>query len=797
MNSMKQKLNSLQTRIFIAITTLVVIISIGLGGALIYQQTSSLKHELINNGQITARYLAFGSVLSVLVHNEEGVYSLLYKAVQDKDVLYAEVYDNEGTLIASASTDSKDGATAHEANQNVDAIPLPEGQNWVEARFNGENIYEFRLAVTNTTTKSAESLFLDEEAQEIEETIGWVHVGISTHRIEDAINQAVRSGLMVLLLLIVLALMLGWRLSLNLTKRLAHMSGVIGEIRGGAVDKRIHISGEDEIALLALSFNNMLDDLKARSAELETERITIKTILDQAPESIFLLDQSGHILDANPAAAHLFGYSSSEWNSLTVHDLVPEDVASEHKQWFFEELNEGRSKVIGRLTEVSARRKDGSTFPCSLSVNRFELHEHIRLSVFLRDLTKQKEEEEKRIQEEKQMEHVQRLESLGVLAGGIAHDFNNILSAIMGNATMAERKVQVDPIRAKEHLSTIVSSSEKAALLCRQMLAYSGKGQFIIKPVNLSSMVSEITSLLEVSIARNIEMVLNLADELPLIEADESQIQQVIMNMVINASEAIGDKQGRIGIATGTMYVDVDYLSNAIFSGASSEVKEGNYVFLEVYDNGCGMSRKTQKKIFEPFFTTKFTGRGLGMSAIQGIMRGHHGIIQLYSELGKGTTFKLLFPALSGQETKSTDVVTDKSDYSWQPSGTILIVDDEETIRETAECMLKDMGFDVITAVDGVDGIEQYQRHRNEIVAVLLDMTMPRLDGIGCYRELQRIDEHVTVIISSGYSEDEAMGRFRGEGVAGFVQKPYLPEVLEKTLRHVVAPEMWDSFRIQ
>jgi len=382
--------------------------------------------------------------------------------------------------------------------------------------------------------------------------------------------------------------------------------------------------------------------------------------------------------------------------------------------------------------------------------------------------------EKERIQ--RQVEHTQRLESLGVLAGGIAHDFNNILTAIMGNAAIAERKYMSNPALVKSYLGKIVQSSEKAALLCKQMLAYSGKGQFIIKPIDLSTMVNEVTALLEVSINQGVVIRYQLADALPLIEADESQLQQVIMNLVINASDAIADKNGVISISTGVIHADASYFSDgAVEVGA--DLPDGRYVFLEVTDSGCGMEDAVLAKLFEPFFTTKFTGRGLGMSAVLGIVRGHHGSIKVYSETGKGTTFTLLFPvAEAGVLTESTDNLS--SDGDRYASGTVLIVDDEETIRETAAMMLEDMGFETLVAVDGLNGVAVYRQHQHEIVAVLLDMTMPTLDGKGCFRELRRINKDVKVILSSGYNEQEATGLFSGKRLAGFIQKPYHPDVL-------------------
>ncbi len=377
------------------------------------------------------------------------------------------------------------------------------------------------------------------------------------------------------------------------------------------------------------------------------------------------------------------------------------------------------------------------------------------------------------------MEHVQRLESLGVMAGGIAHDFNNILTAILGNAGLAESRLS-DNSPAIEYINQITTASQKAADLCKQMLAYSGKGKFVVKPIILSELVTEMSQLLKVTIAKNIILRLDLSSQIPAVDADVTQMQQVIMNLVINASEAIGDKSGAISIATGMVAVDKQYLSTTFLD---EDLQEGRYIYLEVSDTGCGMDAETKEKLFEPFYTTKFTGRGLGMAAILGIVRGHHGAIKVYSEKNKGSTFKVLFPCSKQTavplNTKYKDIVT------WYGEGCILIVDDEETVREVATSMLEDMGFETLKAVDGVEGVEMFKKHHEQIDLVLLDMTMPKMSGEDAFTEMCRIDPDVQVILTSGYNEQDATNRFTGKDLAGFIQKPYTLEELVEKLKDI------------
>ncbi|MDQ6963849.1 MAG: response regulator, partial [Mariprofundales bacterium] len=316
---------------------------------------------------------------------------------------------------------------------------------------------------------------------------------------------------------------------------------------------------------------------------------------------------------------------------------------------------------------------------------------------------------------------------------------------------------------------------------CKQMLAYSGKGKFVVKALDLSAMVEDITRLLEVSIAKGVVLKYHLEEGLPAVEADAAQMQQVIMNLVINASDAIGERSGVITITTGIMRADSHYLAHTCLD---DQLPEGRYLFLEVSDTGCGMDRSTQAKLFEPFFTTKPTGHGLGMAAVLGIVRGHNGALKLYSEPGKGTTFKVLLPCSTHQAEGTTRQST--VEEGWHGSGTILIVDDEESIRESAAMMLEEMGFATLTAVDGEDGVQVYREHQQSIVAVLMDMTMPRMDGKSCFTELRRINPDVRVVLSSGYNEEEAISQFSGQGLEGFLQKPYMPESLQAMMRDIV-----------
>jgi CheY-like chemotaxis protein len=314
--------------------------------------------------------------------------------------------------------------------------------------------------------------------------------------------------------------------------------------------------------------------------------------------------------------------------------------------------------------------------------------------------------------------------------------------------------------------------------LAMQMLAYSGKGKFVVEDINLNILLEEMLHMLEVSISKKAVLRINPHQLLPAVAADATQMRQIIMNLVINASEAIGEKSGVIAISTGCMDCDRSYLKDVWLD---ENISEGLYVYLEIADSGCGMDKETLAKLFDPFFTTKFTGRGLGMAAVLGIVRGHKGAIKVYSEPHRGTTFKILLPAGN----RPAEIFNGTSQHdNWKGAGTVLLVDDEETVRGIGAEMLRELGFTVITADDGREGVEQFKQ-TPDISFVILDLTMPHVDGEQCFRELRQLKPDVKVIMSSGYNEQEVTQKFVGKGLSGFIQKPYKLSILEEAIRKI------------
>lgn len=415
-------------------------------------------------------------------------------------------------------------------------------------------------------------------------------------------------------------------------------------------------------------------------------------------------------------------------------------------------------------------RPNGERCFCHATLEGADDNAGIRNCMFglVQDLTEIWRAQEEQRSLLRQVMQAQKLESLGVLAGGIAHDFNNLLTSILGNTDLAIAELTTEESAARTYLEDVEKVSRRAAELCRQMLAYSGKGRFVVQPFSLNDIVREMTHLLSVSVSKKATLKCELFEGLPSAVVDVTQIRQVVMNLITNASEAISEPGGRVTLTTGVMDCTEQDLKQAVGDG---EVHQpGRYVYLEVTDTGCGMDSDTLSRIFDPFFTTKFTGRGLGLAAVLGIVRGHKGVLKVRSSKGCGTSFTMLLPA-DDQVAPFEPVVAAKG--PWVGHGRILLVDDDENIRNMGKSLLERAGFEVLVAADGVEALDEFARVHGELRLVILDLTMPRMDGEACLRELLRRDPTLKVIMASGFNEQEVINRFAEGGPGGFVQKPY------------------------
>jgi PAS domain S-box-containing protein len=509
--------------------------------------------------------------------------------------------------------------------------------------------------------------------------------------------------------------------------------------------------------------------------ELKASESRMRAIIEHALDLVVILDRLGRVRYSSPAAAKILGYVSGERLGTPAQELIHPDDRDAYAIVLKELL---QTPGASRTLEIRLLHANGSPrLMEAVTHNALEVPGVHGIVVNARDITERRQVELDRQVMEAKVQQAQKLESLGVLAGGIAHDFNNLLMGIMGHAGLALMEMPANsPLRRRIHQIEVAAT--RAAELTNQLLAYSGRGTFQVEPLSLSRLVDEMESLLETVISKKAHIEHRYAETLPLIEGDATQLRQVIMNLITNASDALGDRTGKITISIGTMATD------PFTPCLAGTPPEGESVFLEVNDTGTGMESDTLERIFDPFFTTKFTGRGLGLAAVLGIVRGHHGAIQVTSHPDAGTSFRLLFPA-----TDKLPIPNAWEEFAVQPyqsQGLILVVDDEEAVRSVASATLERCGFTVLTTTNGREGLRAYREQAEHIRAVLLDLTMPILNGEEVLAELRSGDAPgttVPVLLSSGYSSTDVAGNLQRYGPIHFLQKPYHPGDLIQKMR--------------
>ena len=505
-----------------------------------------------------------------------------------------------------------------------------------------------------------------------------------------------------------------------------------------------------------------------------------RSVIETSGTVLIGVGADGAIFEWNPEAERVYGYSRSDVLGNDFYEtVVPEGNRSDARA-ALDEVLAGRPR---RGVEYAIRSRDGTEYVLIWNVARLlGVHgEALGVIASGQDITDLRRLDAERRALEAKVQHAQKLESLGVLAGGIAHDFNNLLVGILGNASLALMDIEADsPLR--EIIADIETTALRAADLTKQMLAYSGKGRFIVHAVDLNVLVREMAQLLQTVISKRAALRFEVAADLWPVEADATQLRQIVMNLITNASDAIGGDDGTITLRTGVRSASRDYLTSSYVDDA---LPDGTYAFIEVEDTGCGMDAETQGRIFDPFFSTKFTGRGLGLAATLGIVRGHRGTIKVASAPMRGTTFTVLLPCTENAAASVPESIAPPRER-FRGIGAVLVVDDDETVRSVAQTMLERSGFTVLTARDGSEGLAMFEAGRDRIALVLLDLTMPTLGGEETFRAMLRLRSEVRVVLMSGYSRQELAARYGAEGLAGFIQKPFRLEELEACLTNIL-----------
>jgi len=514
---------------------------------------------------------------------------------------------------------------------------------------------------------------------------------------------------------------------------------------------------------------------KIAQRKMEKSEQRFRTLIEKSPVAISL-SRNGKILFVNQAFLDVFKVKSE--NDIIGNSIFDNIAESERAKVTKRNKNRESGKKEISSYETIGFRGDGTMFPFHINATLFELDSGPSTLSFITDISDLKQAQDERIKLERQILQTQKLESLGVLAGGIAHDFNNLLTGIMGNTGLALMHTDDKPV-IKNNLYKIEHIAARAAELCNQMLAYSGKGQFVVQTLDLNEVIRDMVLLLNVSIPKKVELEVHLDDSITAIEADVTQVRQIIMNLITNAADAMEGKAGKITLSSRQETFNKDHLVTPYLD---SEYKNGIYVVFEVNDNGCGMTEETKEKLFDPFFTTKFTGRGLGLAAVLGIVRGHGGSLKIDSIPGKGTQVKVILPI-------STKKLEPKHKKKTLPkellgSGTILVVDDEEAVRVIVKDALEYSGFNVLLAEDGLQALRIYKDNFKKIELVLLDLTMPKLNGVETYKRLVTINPDVKVILSSGFNEQDSIERLSNDKKIAYLQKPYHLQILKDKIMH-------------
>ncbi|MBI3600877.1 MAG: PAS domain S-box protein [Nitrospinae bacterium] len=544
------------------------------------------------------------------------------------------------------------------------------------------------------------------------------------------------------------------------------------------------------------TLRNALKESRRREAEVSALEERFLSIAQSASDAIISIDGSGNIVFWNQRAADMFGFSPDEAIGKSITIIIPERYREEHIKGMNRMVSTGKSNIIGKTLELIGLRKNDIEFPIELSISTYKTKDGIFFSGIVRDITDRKNTETElkkhryRLEElvkerteeltkaNEKLMHSQKMEAVGHLAGGIAHDFNNILTAIMGYGTLMQTETGENR-NLKHYAEQILSSAERASNLIHGLLAFSRKQIIALKPVNLNDIVRRIEKLLGRLIGEDIDMRTILTDKDMIIMADSGQIEQVLMNLCTNARDAMPGG-GLLSIETGEAAIDDEYAKREFFA------KAGRYAVLSVTDTGIGMDEKTKQKIFEPFFTTKEVGKGtgLGLSIIYGIIKQHDGHIHVYSETGRGTTFKIYLPII-----ESAIEETQKKKVMPAPKGgteTVLVAEDNTEVRNFLKDVLERLGYFVIEAADGEEAIKVFHAHRDKIKLLILDTIIPKKSGSEVYEEIAKLKPDIKILFMSGYAADVLNKKGVLDAGTNFIPKPILPSDLLRKVREAL-----------
>lgn len=567
---------------------------------------------------------------------------------------------------------------------------------------------------------------------------------------------------------------LGGTLAVVASNRFSRVQQELEELR-----LRLEQRVEDGTEELAQANRRLRSEIAERQLVEEAMRMLERSV-EQSIDGMAVTDLAG--------SAHFLNESWARMHGHDVYDILGYDISLFHtteqmQKQVYPLMNQVRTQ--GSFEgEVGHRRKNGEELPTWMTVTLLqdEAGEPVGMVIIARDTSGRRQEAEEQLRLERKAQQAEKLESLAVLASRMAHDYNNLLTGLLGNTSLLLRDLEPTSEEAQRVLQ-IEMAAERAAELSDQLLSYAGEEQITPEPCYLGELVEASRDSLGALVPSTVELQYQLREGLPTVSIDRRHIRRVLEVLVRNAVESLAGGRGVVTVRTSRVDADRTYMEGAF---PALEASAGQYVFFEVSDSGSGIDEQTCKRIFDPFFSTKAEGRGLGLSSALGIVRAHGGAIKVYSRIDRGTTFEVLFP-VSGAEPVERREVGEIQD--WQAVGKVLVVDDEELVREVARDILEAHGFEVATASDGQEAVDYYRDHARTIRIVLLDLTMPRKDGEQAFREIRQIDGEAQVVLMSGYSKKQARQQLEGEGLAGFLHKPFRPAELVAQLRELLDVE--------
>jgi PAS domain S-box-containing protein len=776
---MRRGLRSIRGKIQLAIALTSAGVVLLLAALLLFTQYTSARRDMVRQLRTLGR-MATSNVAAPLAFNlPEEARDALHALYALPDLTNAAILQLDGTTFVQKSF-------ANHAAITFPAIPP----------HNNDHIWRKDALLLYTVIQ------LDGERQ----GVLWLarDLGSFHRRIREIILWAVYFYLLAVLL----AALVAWLLQRVITRPILELAHTTERITNeGPAATRARKRADDEIGALVDSFNQMLDHIAEQNDRLLDRERCYRTLFSQAASAVFLEDNDRRILEANQTAGAMFRQAQETLVGKSTVALIhaPDGLPS---------------PKVGERTHVAkaeAHLADGTKLPLEVTVTGIEnAGQHLFLTTAVdmtdrlraqrslehsRDELKRQvaaataelreanqnlqHEMDERRRLERQMMMSEKIKGLGLMAGGIAHDFNNLLQTILGNTDLFLIEEEDLSEEGKHSIREIQSAARTAAGLASQMLAYAGKSALRIVPLHVNALIRSMTPLIEAAVTKNARCHYELSEQLPMVDADEGQVRQLIMNLVTNAAEALPPEGGAFTIRTGQRQCDQDFLRRTLLH---EDLPSGRYLFVSVNDTGCGIEPDTVERIFDPFFSTKFAGRGLGLAGVLGIVRAHRAAITVESTPGVGSMFTVYFPITrSGPavlDDEPTAVVTLNED--WQGHGRVLVADDEEGVRHVAKRMFRLVGFEVEVAENGEQAVEICRTRHREIDLYVLDMSMPGIGGVGAARQILALAPDARIILSSAYPREQVEAEKGTLRVDGFLRKPYERDALRSQLARIL-----------